>query len=118
MGDFASWTQPRDPDRATTLRDVLAPLFRHRRLVSLTFLGLFLGVVLAGLLLPKKYEAHMKILVRRERMDPVGTSESTAQRQGSLAVTEEKLQSEGALLKSRGLLEKVVVGRWLHEPRN
>src|SRR3989442_9412403 len=87
MGDSASWTQPRDPERATTLRDVLAPVFRHRRLVSLTFLGLFLGVVLAGLLLPKKYEAHMKILVRRERMDPVVTSESTAQRQGSLAGT-------------------------------
>jgi uncharacterized protein involved in exopolysaccharide biosynthesis len=118
MGDFASWTQPRDPERATTLRDVLAPVFRHRRLVSLTFLGLFLGVVLAGLLLPKKYEAHMKILVRRERMDPVVTSESTAQRQVSLAVTEEELQSEVALLKSRDLLEKVVMACGLHERRN
>src|SRR2546428_1178290 len=107
MGDFASWTQSRDPERATTLRDVLAPVFRHRRLVSLTFLGLFLGVVLAGLLLPKKYEAHMKILVRRERMDPVVTSESTAQRQGSLAGTEEELQSEGAVLQNPEPVEKV-----------
>src|SRR3989442_14379730 len=104
MGDSASWTQPRDPERATTLRDVLAPVFRHRRLVSLTFLGLFLGVVLAGLLLPKKYEAHMKILVRRERMDPVVTSESTAQRQGSIRGTEEKPQTAGALLQSPGLV--------------
>src|SRR6267143_1858659 len=118
MGDSDSWTQPRDPERATTLRDVLAPVFRHRRLVSLTFLDLFLGVVLAGLLLPKKYEAHMKILVRRERMDPVVTSESTAQRQVSLAVTEEELQSEVTLLKSRDLLEKVVVACGLHERRN
>src|SRR2546427_3624478 len=104
MGDSASWTQPRDPERATTLRDVLAPLFRHRRLVSLTFLGLFLGVVLAGLLLPKKYEAHMKILVRRERMDPPVTSESTAQRQASPAANGRELPSHVAPLQNQGPL--------------
>src|SRR2546427_12681087 len=103
MGDSASWTQPRDPERATTLRDVLAPVFRHRRLVSLTFLGLFLGVVLAGLLLPKKNEAQMKILVRRERMDPVVASESTAQRRELIRLTKQQQQSRGAVREGRDL---------------
>jgi uncharacterized protein involved in exopolysaccharide biosynthesis len=99
-----------------TLRDVLTPLFRHRRLVILSFLGVFLGGIVAALFLTTKYEAHMEILVKRERVDPVVTSESSPQTlQPSLPVTEEEINSEVELLKSDDLLRKVVLATGLQE---
>jgi len=94
---------------SATLRDLLAVVFRHRRLAVNFFLGILLGTVLSLWILPKQYEAEMKILVKRERTDPVITSEASAFAQFSTNVTEEDLNSEVELLKSRDLLEKVVV---------
>jgi uncharacterized protein involved in exopolysaccharide biosynthesis len=92
-----------------TLRDLLAIVFRHRRLAINSFLGILLGTVLFVWAVPKQYEAQMKILVKRERTDPVITSEANTPLQFSTNVTEEDLNSEVELLKSRDLLEKVVV---------
>ena len=92
-----------------TLRDLLAIAFRHQRLIVFSFLGILLGAILAAVLQPHRYEAGMKILVKRERVDPVVTSEASAQSQFALAVTEEEINSEVELLKSRDLLEKVVL---------
>src|SRR5712691_7308481 len=103
-------------DRSLTLRDMVAPVFCHRRLVALSFFGIFLGVVLLGLLLPRQYEAQMKILVKRERVDPVVTTDRNAPLPLRPDVTEEELNSEVELLKSRDLLEKVVLVCGLHRP--
>jgi uncharacterized protein involved in exopolysaccharide biosynthesis len=92
---------------AVSLRDVVAPLFRHRRLVALSFLGIFLGSLVAAFLLPKQYQAEMKILVKRERVDPVLTSDKTTVIEPHSAVSEEQVQSEVELLRSRDLLENV-----------
>jgi uncharacterized protein involved in exopolysaccharide biosynthesis len=92
-----------------TLRDLLAVVFRHRRLVTLTFLGVVLGTTLAVVLLPPQYEAHMRILVKHERMDPMITSEPNSVAQpNSQLVTEQDLNNEVELIKSRDLLVKVV----------
>lgn len=94
-----------------TARDLLAVVFRQRRLVTLCFLGVFGGAILAAILLPEQYEARMKILVKHERVDPVVTLEPNAVPQQQLSnqlVTEEDLNSEVELIKSRDLLEKVV----------
>ncbi len=101
-------------DRSLTLRDIVAPVFCHRRLVALSFFGIFLGVVFLGLLLPRQYEAQMKILVKRERVDPVVTTDRNASLPLRPDVTEEDLNSEVELLKSRDLLEKVVLACGLH----
>ena len=100
-----------------TLRDLLAVVFRHRRLAVNSFLGILLGTLLSLWILPKQYEAQMKILVKRERTDPVITSEANAFPQFSTNVTEEDLNSEVELLKSRDLLEKVVVACGLQHSR-
>jgi uncharacterized protein involved in exopolysaccharide biosynthesis len=92
-----------------TLRDLFAIMFRHRRLMALSFFGILLGAILAAVLQPNRYEAGMKILVKRERVDPVVTAEASAQSQFALAVTEEDLNSEVELLKARDMLEKVVL---------
>ena len=98
-------------DRALTLRDVVAPIFRHRRMATLLFLGIFFGAILAMLLLPRKYEAEMKILVIRDRVDAAVTPnpDSPVSAQSGQVISEEDLNSEVELLKSRDLLEKVVL---------
>ena len=96
-------------DRLPTLRDVVTPLFRHRKLVIFTFLSIALATVLGIILLPKNYEAKMKILVKRERVDAAVSPGRDTALENSGGVTEEELNSEVELLKSRDLLEKVVL---------
>jgi len=91
-----------------TLRDFLAIVFRHRRLTAITFLSIFCASVLLALLQPSHYVARIKMLVKRERADPVVTAENSVP-QFAKEVTEEEINSEVELLKSRELLEKVVL---------
>jgi uncharacterized protein involved in exopolysaccharide biosynthesis len=92
-----------------TMRDYLAVGFRQRRLITNTFLGVFSIAIVIAFLLPKKYEAQMKILVRHERPESVVSPEREAPVQWRMEVTEEELQSEAELIRSRDLLGKVVV---------
>jgi|HubBroStandDraft_6_1064221.scaffolds.fasta_scaffold93193_2 uncharacterized protein involved in exopolysaccharide biosynthesis len=107
-------------DRATemSLREVLVPLFRRRRLFTFTFCGILLGAILVAVALPKKYDAHMKILLKREeRVDPVITTDATIQ-MPTTAVTPEEINDEVELLKSRDLLEKVALASGLPKKKN
>jgi len=99
-----------------SLRDILAPLFRRRRLVILSFCGIMLGGIVAAYYLSSTYEASMEVLVNRERMDPAVTAEQFSQT-APLApvVTEEEINSEVELLLSPDLLEKVVIANRLQE---
>jgi uncharacterized protein involved in exopolysaccharide biosynthesis len=101
--------------RLPTLRDVATPLFRHPKLVLLTFLSFVLGAVLGIILLPRDYEAKMKILVKRERVDAAVSPGRDAAMSNPGDVTEEELNSEVELLRSRELLEKVVLSCNLQE---
>ena len=47
-----------------TLRDVSARI-RHRLVTTLIFVGIFFGAILSALLLPRKYEAEMKLLMNQ-----------------------------------------------------
>jgi polysaccharide biosynthesis protein PslE len=103
--------QNRAPALAMSMRDAIMPVFRHRRLVTLIFLGIFLGAILGTLVLPRKYEAQMKILVNRERVDAVVTPDPDNVNGPGIvpAVSEEDLNSEVELIKSRDLLERVAI---------
>lgn len=89
------------------MRDLLAVLFRQRRLVMMSFAAIFVAIVLYGLV-AAPYQAEMKILVRRGRLDPVVTptpSQAEFEREG---VTEEELNSEAELLRDDEILRAVV----------
>ena len=60
---------------ALTPRGILAILFRRRRLITMTFLGTAAGLLLAVLIMPSSYQAEVKFLVERQRVDPVVTTE-------------------------------------------
>src|SRR2546430_7078071 len=94
---------------ALRLRDFVEVGFRQRRVIINSFLGIFSVAVLLAFLLPKKYEAQMKILVRHERAESVVSPERESPVQWRTEVSEEELQSEAELIKSRDLLTKVVV---------
>ena len=103
--------QNRERALAISMLDAMMPVFRHRRLVTLVFFGIFLGAILCMLLLPRKYEAEMKILVNRERVDAVVTPDPDNVNGPGIvpAVSEEDLNSEVELIKSRDLLERVAI---------
>jgi uncharacterized protein involved in exopolysaccharide biosynthesis len=84
----------------------------------LSFGGILLGAVLVAVLQPNRYQAEMKLLVKRERLDPVVTPDASAQPQSAVEVTEEEVNSEVELLKSRDLLENVVRECGLQHPIN
>jgi uncharacterized protein involved in exopolysaccharide biosynthesis len=105
-----------------TLRDFLAVGFRHRGLILLSFLGIFLGAVIFTVLRPNQYETQIKLLLNRERLEPMVSpvDQSLTPRLTSTPnVSEQDQNSEVELLKSRDLLEKVVVACGLDErPEN
>src|SRR5213593_216933 len=113
--DNESRTTGHGASSSVTVRDLLAIGFRQQRTVVVSFLVIFAGVLSFVLLGPAQYEAEMKILVKRERADPVVTAGQSAQGQLWLGVSEEELNSEVELLKSRDLLAKVVVATDLHQ---
>lgn len=102
-------------NRLSTSSKSLAPRglleigFRRRRVFGTCFLTLFLGAVLAAALLPRRYESEIKILLHRERADPLVTAEKTAIQETRPSLSEEDINSEVEILKSQDLLEKVVV---------
>jgi len=90
-----------------TLRDVIGPVFRYRRVATLTFVAIMAATVTAAALATRTYEARMKILVNRERIDPVVSSDPHAESSTRIDVSEGELYSEIALLTSRDLLAQV-----------
>ncbi|HEX3701709.1 MAG TPA: Wzz/FepE/Etk N-terminal domain-containing protein [Vicinamibacterales bacterium] len=99
--------------RLPTVRDLVSPLFRYWRPGLLVALLVSLGVTAVVLLMPRQYEAEMKFLVKRERADPIVSADPNAVTQASASVSEDELNSEVELLKSRDLLEDVAASSGL-----
>ena len=96
--------------QAATSRDLLAILFRQRRVLLVSSALIFFGVVSFALLLSDRYQAQALFLVTQdERADPVVSPGTSAQPDlNKNGVTVEEMNSEVALLLSRDLLEDVV----------
>jgi uncharacterized protein involved in exopolysaccharide biosynthesis len=92
-----------------TRRDIAARLFRKRKVFIVCFLLVVLGFLLSGQFRPK-YRSEMKILVRKERVDPVLTTASTSTPElQTMSVREEDLNSEVELLRGEDILRQVVL---------
>ncbi len=96
------------PETSPTLRDLLAVVFRQKNLAVCVFVATFLAILGYGVLAPS-YEAHMSVLVRRGRIDPLVTPAPTPspmfQRD---EITEEELNSQVELLRDDEILRAVV----------
>ena len=99
---------PEKPD-VVRLRDLSQPLVRYRMAALFTVLCLFGAALGAVAVMKPSYEASMKVLVKRERMDPVMTASASVPSRERVEVTEDELNSEVELLKSRDLLQRVAL---------
>ena len=93
----------------TKLHDWVTIGLRHRRLATISFLGVLLGAAAGAFLLPPRYQTSIKILVKHERLDPlVSANIAGTMPQNVAGVSESEVNSELELIKSNDLLEKVV----------
>lgn len=98
-----------------TLRDWFGVAFRRRRLLALSFSGVFLASILFAVLWAARYyESNMQILVASDRSDPTVTPQQTSTAPSNELVTEELMNSELALLQGNDLLRQVVINCGLH----
>ena len=93
---------------APTLRDVVAVFFRNKKLWLVSFLVTFAGVFLYGVLRPT-YQAEMKVLVKRSRIEPSAAPTVTQSPElNRRALSEEELNSEVELLRDKDTLGQAV----------
>jgi succinoglycan biosynthesis transport protein ExoP len=92
-----------------TLRDMLAPLFRHRRIVIASFCCVFIAATLvAWIWAARYYVAKMQVMVEQDRSDPAVTPGQNAA-VANKGITEDELSSEIALLQGPDILRSVAV---------
>ena len=91
-----------------TVRDILVPLFRHRRLVISVFACVcVLAVAFAWLWAAHYYVSTMQIVVQQDRSDPAVTTGENAAVQTAKVVTPDQISSEVALLQGGDMLRSV-----------
>lgn len=92
---------------APTMRDLLAVIFRQRRLAVITF-ALALAAIMTYRLVAPSYQSEMKVLLRRGRVDPVVAPTPSQPEFMRPGVTEEEVNSEVELLRDDEILRTVV----------
>jgi polysaccharide biosynthesis protein PslE len=99
--------QVQEATRELTLRDLLTPLFRHRRLTVLVFSVTFLtAIVVAWGWAARYYVAKMQVLVEQDRSEPAITTGQTAS-PTTKALSADQISSEVALLQGQDMLRSV-----------
>lgn len=97
-----------------TLRDVLLVLFRQGRFIAITFSVVFVVVFGYGLM-SRSYESHLKVMVRRGRVDPVVTAQASPPvAYNRDEIPEAALNTEAELIRDDDLLRQVVLATNLH----
>ena len=92
-----------------TRRELAARVFRQRTIAVVCFLLVVAGFVLSGQFKPK-YQAEVKILVRKQRVDPVVTTGQVSNPElQQMAVSDEEINSQVELLRNEDLLRDVVL---------
>lgn len=94
-------------DRAYSVRQAVAALFRQMRVMGFVFVAVLIAITSIILLLPNRYEAQAKILVKNARADAIVSPEQGKNIQLSSEVSEAQINSEIELIRSRNLLEAV-----------
>ncbi len=99
-----------------TLRQTVTVLSRQRRTVAIVFAAIMVGALLAGLVAPKEYEAEMKILVLHDRTQPSISAGISSVTQAP-EISEEEINSEVELIRSKDILQDVVLRCGLDKQR-
>ncbi len=92
-----------------TRREIVSRIFRQPAIFAVTFVLVVVAFVLTGQFKPK-YQAQMKMLIEKQRVDPVVTTgrDSTPELQ-TVSVREEDLNSQAEILKGEDLGRAIVL---------
>jgi uncharacterized protein involved in exopolysaccharide biosynthesis len=107
---------------STTARDLVAVLYRRKRLIWKSFAWMMVGVLLVAVFyFARTYDVEMKIIVNNYRADPYVSSGQTQTllqtTQLSDASVEGEMNTEVELLKSKDFLAKVVIDSGLDKEK-
>jgi uncharacterized protein involved in exopolysaccharide biosynthesis len=104
---------------AYSVRDLVAMIFRRRRVMILAFCAVILGFGIARFR-ARQYTAEMRFLVQQARVDPLISPAATSPSSPvyRAEVSEEQLNSEVELLRGDDLLRQVVVANNLQNGKN
>ncbi|MGB7264118.1 MAG: Wzz/FepE/Etk N-terminal domain-containing protein [Terracidiphilus sp.] len=102
---------------SSSLRPIVAAGFRYRRLWFLIVLGVAAITAIYVLLVPRRYQSEMDILVQNKRGDEQITPSRINGEITVNNVTEEQINSEIQILTSRGLANQVVDPNWSSESK-
>ena len=94
--------------RQLTVRDMLAPLFRKKQVVLVTFLAILAGAILLAWTGASHYASTMQIVLERERSEPTVTPQQVSMQATNNIVTTDDVASEVALLQGEDMLREVV----------
>jgi uncharacterized protein involved in exopolysaccharide biosynthesis len=97
---------------SSALRPFVESSFRYRRLWIVVAISVILLSVIYTALTPRQYRSEMEILVQNNRGDNQITAQPTAGTVMVNGVTEEQINSEIELLRSRSLANVVVDPQW------
>ena len=93
-----------------TLRDLTAPLFRHRKLTITVFCCVFgLSLLVAWVWAANYYVSKMQVVVEQNRTDPAITAGQSAAIMSNKPVTVDQVSSEVALLQGTDMMRAVAV---------
>jgi uncharacterized protein involved in exopolysaccharide biosynthesis len=91
-----------------SLRDALAPIFRHKRLVTAVFFGVFIcSVLVAWFWVSQYYVAKMQVIVEQGRSDPTISAGQNAAVVTNRAPSPDVVSSEIALLQGQDMMREV-----------
>jgi polysaccharide biosynthesis protein PslE len=99
-----------------SIRELLAILFRRRRIVVYSFFGLLGGALLAILLVSPTYESQMEVFLDHQRIDPAISTNSNVVEENN-GLTQDEVASEVELFMSRDSLQQAVVDCGLYAPQ-
>src|SRR5580692_4067720 len=92
-----------------TLRDMLSPIFRHRRVVIISFCCVFaVAILVAWGWAARYYVSTMQVVVEQDRSDPAITTAQVANVNNNRAVTTDQVASEVALLQGDDMMRSIV----------
>lgn len=95
-----------------SMRSLAASVFRYRRLWLSAFAIVLIATLLYTILMPREYRSEMEILVQNKRGDEQITPNRSTGTVTVNEVTEEQINSEIELLRSRSLANLVVDPLW------
>lgn len=117
MGELSTRNASLDESRPLTLRDMLTPLFRSKRIVLATFCVIIgVATLVAWGWASRYYVSTMQVDVEREQSESVVTPQQVSIQGSNRDVTTDDVASEVALLQGKDMLREVAQTCKLAEP--